>query len=136
MAHFFVLSFLAFDPDRHIWLQNIKFELKKRFERDSRANDRKDTDIANGIRGVLMILGGSFQTVKLMAMRGIPWTQAWALMFMISIVFGEVLILLMRFLDFRNASIPTWRNPIGHRTSVILDCMAIIPIMLQIHLCL
>ncbi|KAK0613237.1 hypothetical protein B0T14DRAFT_275587 [Immersiella caudata] len=39
----------------------------------------------------LGLSGTGCQTVKLVAMKGVPWTQAWALMFSVSIVVGEVL---------------------------------------------
>jgi hypothetical protein len=106
---FIVLGFSS-DPQR--WLRNIKFELRERFEGESGVRDRTVAENSTIIRWMLLILGASqFQTIKLMAMEGILWTQAWAMMFTISIVFGEVLILLVRSLSLQGGSadtVPLW----------------------------
>jgi hypothetical protein len=43
---------------------------------------------------ILGLSGIPCQTIKLVAMKGIPWTQTWALMYFTSIVIGEVLCVL------------------------------------------
>lgn len=116
------------------------------------------------VRWILMILGGSvFQIVKLMSMEGIPWIQAWAMMFFISIIFGEVLILLARVLSLNDdlgSTLPLWRTytindaldriaalnfihssrgtlPLwrNYKISHALDHIAIFPISLQFAFC-
>jgi hypothetical protein len=79
-----------------------------------------------------MILGAiPLQIIKLMAMQGIPWTKVWAMMFGISIVFGEVLILLVRALSLDDGSAdeqPAWRR---HKLSDALVHIDAIPFSLQ-----
>ncbi|RYP74028.1 hypothetical protein DL771_003217 [Monosporascus sp. 5C6A] len=71
----------------------FKSELAYRF-RDSELGASKRADIERAALGrwILIILGGiPCQTIKLLAMGGIPFTQAIALMFFISLILGEVL---------------------------------------------
>ncbi|KAJ5633229.1 hypothetical protein N7490_009568 [Penicillium lividum] len=114
VIQFTLFVLLGSSRNPKVWLLNIKFELKERFQGESGARDKEAADNSILMRWILMILGASqFQAIKLMAMEGIPWTQAWAMMFGISIVFGEVLILLTRFLKLDGSSantIPAWRR--------------------------
>jgi hypothetical protein len=142
MVHFIALVFLGFSWHLPTWLYNIKFELKRRFEGEPGAKDREAAENSIGIRWILMILGAyQFQAIKLIGMRGIPWTQAWAIMFAISILFGEILILLVRYLNLNDGSTytyrPQWRwNRYRYRNmdtnlSDSFYLMEIIPIVLQ-----
>ncbi|KAL3473714.1 hypothetical protein BJX99DRAFT_272131 [Aspergillus californicus] len=135
VAEFIAFILLGFSRDPQTWLQNIKFELRERFEGEDGVKDRERAENSIIIRWMLMILGASLcNVIKLMAMQGIPWTQAWAMMFAISIVFGEVLILFVRFLslDDRSAhTLPAWR---GYKISDALDHVGLIPFSLQFTL--
>ncbi|KAF9770628.1 hypothetical protein IL306_011801, partial [Fusarium sp. DS 682] len=81
-------------PERS-W-RHYQDELAYRF-RDENHNvvqPRHDAERSVLGRWILLFLGGiPCQTIKLLAMRGIPFTQAAALMFFVSFVLGEVLIL-------------------------------------------
>ena len=74
-------------------LRHIKAELAWRF----RDEDFAATSVVIAGRSILtrwmlMILGGiPFQTVKLLAMRGVPYTKTWALMYFLPQIFGELL---------------------------------------------
>ncbi|KAE8342692.1 hypothetical protein BDV24DRAFT_162225 [Aspergillus arachidicola] len=93
MVQFIAFVLLGFSHDPQVWLRNVKFELRERFEGESGAKDREAAENSIIIRWILMIMGAyGFQVIKLMAMRGVPWTQAWAMMFATSILFGEVLL--------------------------------------------
>ncbi|KAJ5455022.1 hypothetical protein N7530_002362 [Penicillium desertorum] len=133
VAQFIAFILLGFSCNPQAWLQNIKFELRQRFEGEDGAKDREKAENSIIVRWILMILGASlFNAIKLMMMQGIPWTQAWAMMFAISIVFAEVLILLVRFLSLDGSSAhttpPAWRS---YKISNVLDHIGIIPISLQ-----
>jgi hypothetical protein len=114
VAQFLFFILLGYDSDRNIWLKNIKFELKDRFSSESGAKDKGPAENSLVLRWILLILGASqFQVVKLMAMRGIPGTQTFAMMFGVAIIFGEVLILLVRSLDLDHGVVntpPAWRS--------------------------
>ncbi|KAE8323845.1 hypothetical protein BDV39DRAFT_130112 [Aspergillus sergii] len=132
MVQFIAFVLLGFSRDPQVWLRNVKFELRERFEGESGAKDREAAENSIIIRWILMIMGAYvFQVIKLMAMRGVPWTQAWAMMFAISILFGEILILLVHFLNFDDGSTstpPLWRS---YKISDALDHIGIIVISLQ-----
>ncbi|KAK3940159.1 hypothetical protein QBC46DRAFT_386124 [Diplogelasinospora grovesii] len=81
---------------RFFW-KHCLFEIAARFEDDetgitrTREDEPPETLNKSAIRCALVVLGGiPCQTIKLLAAKGIPWTQTWALMFTISIVFGEI----------------------------------------------
>lgn len=62
-------------------------------------------------RWVLIVLGGiPCQTIKLMAMRGIPLTQTWAMLFFAALVFGEILNIAAES-SFRNRDAVSTENP-------------------------
>ncbi|GMF76543.1 unnamed protein product [Aspergillus oryzae] len=132
MVQFIAFVLLGFSPDPQVWLRNVKFELRERFEGESGAKDREAAENAIIIRWILMIMGAYvFQVIKLVAMRGVPWTQAWAMMFVISILFGEILILLVHFLNLDDGSTstpPLWRS---YRFSNAVDHIGLIAISLQ-----
>ncbi|KAB8222431.1 hypothetical protein BDV33DRAFT_168658 [Aspergillus novoparasiticus] len=132
MVQFIAFVLLGFSHDPQVWLRNVKFELRERFEGESGAKDREAAENSIIIRWILMIMGAYvFQVIKLMAMRGVPWTQAWAMMFAISILFGEILILLVHFLNLDDGSTstpPRWRS---YKISDALDHIGIIAISLQ-----
>ena len=76
---------------------SFKRQIQKRFSGDDGKYDLERAESSTLIRLALTIVGGiPCQTIKLVAMEGIPWTKAWALMFFVSIVLGEVLILAAR----------------------------------------
>ncbi|KAH6876720.1 hypothetical protein B0T10DRAFT_414161, partial [Thelonectria olida] len=60
---------------------------------DNSELDLRQTKAENGtiMRWTLLCLSGiPCQTIKLVAMKGIPWTKTWALMYFLSIVVGEI----------------------------------------------
>ncbi|KAE8318169.1 hypothetical protein BDV41DRAFT_523635 [Aspergillus transmontanensis] len=132
MVQFIAFVLLGFSHDPQVWLRNVKFELRERFQGESGAKDRETAENSIIIRWILMIMGAYvFQVIKLMAMRGVPWTQAWAMMFAISILFEEILILLVHFLNLNDGSTsttPLWRS---YKISDALNHIGIIAISLQ-----
>ncbi|KAF4332177.1 hypothetical protein FBEOM_14025 [Fusarium beomiforme] len=81
-------------PERS-W-RHYRNELVYRFrdENDNVVQPRHDAERSALGRWILVFLDGILcQTIKLLAMRGIPSTQAAALMFFVSLVLSEVLIL-------------------------------------------
>ncbi|OIW24904.1 hypothetical protein CONLIGDRAFT_673150 [Coniochaeta ligniaria NRRL 30616] len=103
------------------WLDNAKYEIRRRFQGEA-AGDPEAAESTLLVRWVLLIVGGvPCQTIKLVAMSGIPLTKTWASMYFISIIFGEVLIILDRRLNqkrddaiaavqHQTAIIPSWRR--------------------------
>ena len=75
--------------------RHFKAEIAYRYRDEDWSKESTRTDGANRatlIRWIVIIVGSiPCQTIKLVAMRGIPLTKAWALLFFISLVFGEVL---------------------------------------------
>jgi len=113
VVHFIILIGLGFNLRPRLFKRNIKYELKKRFA-DSAQGDIAGAEKSRTIRWVLLALGGvPCQTVKLMVMEGVFWTKAWALIFALSIVFGEVVLVCARIVD-TNHDIhlpkPKWRE--------------------------
>lgn len=79
------------------WIETAKSKIRHRFDGVYTQNDTLSAENTILIRWALLVLGGvPCQTIKLVAMSGIPWTKTWALMYFISIVFGEVLIFMAR----------------------------------------
>jgi hypothetical protein len=129
---FLLFILLGFSRDRRKWLRNIKYELKLRFEGEEGTLDLTNAENTIIMRWVLLGVGGiPCQTIKLVAMQGIPLTKTWALIFFISIIFGEVLILAARRLNVHQDD--TIRRPLWRRTFLtgIIDDLAIIPISFQ-----
>jgi hypothetical protein len=92
VAHFLLLLILGVSTDVEKSLENIKFELRNRFECEDTADNAQSAENSRLIRWCLMIVGGvPCQTVKLVSMGGIPWTKTWALMYFTSIVVCEIL---------------------------------------------
>jgi hypothetical protein len=86
-----ILDFAKNPPSR--WIESAKSKIRHRFDSPAAINDIESAENTIWIRWALLILGGvPCQTIKLVAMSGIPWTKTWALMYFISIVFGEILI--------------------------------------------
>ncbi|KJZ69017.1 hypothetical protein HIM_11592 [Hirsutella minnesotensis 3608] len=72
--------------------RHFKAELAYRFRDEDWYQRPKEVEKSVMGRWVLIVLGGiPCQTIKLMAMRGIPLTQTWALLFFVALIFGEVL---------------------------------------------
>ncbi|KAB5566476.1 hypothetical protein GE09DRAFT_736697 [Coniochaeta sp. 2T2.1] len=81
------------------WLANAKYEIRRRFQGEL-VGDPQTLESTFLARWAMLIVGGiPFQTLKLVAMSGIPWTKTWALMYFISIILGEVLIFVGRRLN-------------------------------------
>lgn len=76
------------DPERS-W-RHFKQELAYRYRDEDWSKEPKEVEKAALGRWILILLGSiPCQTIKLMAMRGIPWTQSLAMMYFLSLVFGE-----------------------------------------------
>lgn len=74
------------------FLLHYRAELACRFRDDRVAHEPYDVQRTAIVRWMLILLGGApCQTIKLAAMQGIPLTKALALVFFLSIVFGEVI---------------------------------------------
>ncbi|KIX00542.1 uncharacterized protein Z518_09607 [Rhinocladiella mackenziei CBS 650.93] len=69
-----------------------------RFKDEDRDTKSVETSILLRL-ALLFVSGIPCQTIKLVGMQGIPWTKAIALMFFISIVFGEAIIFIAHHLD-------------------------------------
>ena len=126
------------------FLHNFKVESARRFRlgdyrshpvyryRDSSADPTQHTELERAVivRWILMIIGGiPCQTIKLITMRGIPVTKAVAVMFVISLVFGEAVHIsaLAMFSD-PNASLRTtqWipmQQPRNRRTGLSMKAL-------------
>lgn len=113
VLHFITLVGLGFNFNPRIFKRNIKYELRKRFA-DGAEDDMTKAENSRAMRWTLMALDGiPCQTVKLMAMEGVFWTKAWAGMFVLSLVFGEVVLACAQIVD-TNHDIhlpkPRWRE--------------------------
>lgn len=77
--------------------ESLRLLLRDRFNDVS--EDKKSTDGLHALekltflRWSFFVLGALFPAVKLAAMGGVPFTKAWGLMFLISFVFVEVLVI-------------------------------------------
>jgi hypothetical protein len=94
-THILFTLLLCLSRRRDKLINNIKYEIGLRFKdnADAQQGDFTSPETSRLWRLIFLGLSGTgCQTVKLVAMRGIPWTQAWALMFFVSIVVGEILI--------------------------------------------
>lgn len=88
--YFLVLILLGLSTSWRCFVKNFKNELNHRFA-DEHA-DHMQAESSRLVRITLLVLSGiPFQTIKLTAMTGIPWTQRTALAFFTSIVFWEVI---------------------------------------------
>jgi hypothetical protein len=72
--------------------RHFKAEVAYRFRDEPESEERKEVEKAALGRWILILLAGiPCQTIKLLAMRGIPWTQAMAMMYFLSLIFGETI---------------------------------------------
>lgn len=115
VADFLAVIALGLSPNRRVFARNVKYELMRRFEGEATSGDAEAAESTRLMRWFLLVLGGvACQTVKLVAMEGIPWTKTWGLIHAISIVFGEVLSLFHSRLSTSNRHVelpkPSWRQ--------------------------
>ncbi|KAK0100561.1 hypothetical protein ONS95_007021 [Cadophora gregata] len=114
VVHFTIIILLGSSLNRQRFIKNIKYELNVRFNGDSTEHDIQNAENTRLMRIVLLVVAGiPCQTIKLVAMTGIPWTKTWALMYFISICFGESLIILARSNRLNSPVIlapPNWRG--------------------------
>ncbi|KAK0649319.1 hypothetical protein B0T16DRAFT_409834 [Cercophora newfieldiana] len=90
-AHFLVVLLLGFSVDLRLFARNVKYELNRRFGGEGFGGDSQSAQDSRTARLCLLVISSiPCQTVKLVAMTGIPWTKAWALMFLVSILSMEV----------------------------------------------
>ncbi|KAK1759000.1 hypothetical protein QBC47DRAFT_370861 [Echria macrotheca] len=92
----FVIGFVArCIRERKEPLLQLREELRFRFQDEDLDQTLKDVERTVLVRWLMMGLGGiPCQTVKLVAMQGIPLTRVVALMFAVSILFGEMVVIL------------------------------------------
>ncbi len=92
MLHFLLRYADRYSRDPTLLRRHFRAELVYRFRDGHDGWDPRDIQRTAMVRWTLMLLGGiPCQTVKLVAMQGIPLTKTVALIFFLAIVFGEVL---------------------------------------------
>lgn len=80
------------DEDKKM-TERVDAELDRRGEHHDTGDGVKGSQGPTAVRWIILGLGVVPPTVKLVGMHGIPWSQAWVLMFSISVALGEVLLL-------------------------------------------
>lgn len=96
-----MLSFLVLD--KRGWRGSAQEVLRRRFARDSSDADGEEGEGIEAIekawrlRVLLFVLGAALDAIKIFAMRGIPWTQTWAAMYLVSFLVIELMCALARY---------------------------------------
>lgn len=92
MLYFLLRVVVDYVLEPALFWRHFNAEIAYRFRDEDWSQSPKEVEKSAMGRWVLIVLGGiPCQTIKLMAMRGIPLTQTWAMLFFAALVFGEVL---------------------------------------------
>ena len=133
LLQFLLFVLLGFSFDRRKWLRNIQYEIRLRFQGERGAVDLQNAENTTTMRWVLLgVSGVACQSVKLVAMQGIPATKMYALLFLVSILFGETLIIFARSMRASGAltgASPRWRGFLG--ATLVQDSFVFAPLFLH-----
>ncbi|KAM7218445.1 hypothetical protein V8F06_006209 [Rhypophila decipiens] len=114
VLYFIILVMLGSSFSPRKFRRNVRFELWQRFSDETGTASEADTERTTFARWTLLIIGGvPFQTIKLVAMKGMLWTKLWALCFLASLIFWEVMAVLAREVQTNHSirlPIPRWRK--------------------------
>ena len=94
------------------FLQRVKEEIRYRYRDEDWSKESKDVE-KSALRRWIVILIGSIpcQTIKVMFMGDIPFTQTLAMMFIIPMVFGEILIIAAKVVCRKQETMKTHQKP-------------------------